>query len=121
VELPQKDLQRQVQGKLVLGLWEESEADLIEGIWYSHHFGYFSFSMKYSKDAIAGLLFVCPGCGELNYCCLDGTAEAGRNWSWNSDFIAPTLRPSILSNPEKGGCGWHGFLNRGFFELQPRD
>jgi len=28
-------------------------------------------------------------------------------------FDRMTLRPSILSTKEKGGCGWHGFVTNG--------
>ena len=35
-------------------------------------------------------------------------------WERTGDtFDTLTLRPSILSTPGKGGCGWHGFITAG--------
>ena len=36
------------------------------------------------------------------------------NWTRVGDtFETLTLTPSILSDPAKGGCGWHGFITNG--------
>jgi len=32
--------------------------------------------------------------------------------NWRT-FETLTLTPSILRTPEKGGCGWHGFVTNG--------
>lgn len=57
----------------------------------------------------------CPGCGEL------GSPRKGASWTATkgsfADVTTLTLRPSIA----KSCCGWHGYLNSGVFELQPRD
>ena len=38
----------------------------------------------------------------------------GAQWERTGDtFDTLTLRPSILSMKEKGGCGWHGFVTNG--------
>lgn len=46
---------------------------------------------------------------------LDGgpTLET-RGWQRTGDtFETLTLTPSILRNPIRGGCGWHGFITGG--------
>lgn|GEM_PF-2136167 len=37
----------------------------------------------------------------------------GAVWHWDGNRELPTLTPSIYCQPEKGGCGFHGFLSRG--------
>lgn len=36
-------------------------------------------------------------------------------WVWDEDTENPTLEPSILSDKNKGGCGWHGYLRKGIW------
>lgn len=65
------------------------------------------------------LTFVCPGgCGDLGGC-RAAKKKPGMNpsWEWNGDTIKPTLRPSILSPRDHGGCGWHGYLTNGVFKV----
>jgi len=74
-----------------------------------------------------GLSFTCP-CGKCDSdtarCYvpfknpLDGgpELEPGRVDSWQrtgDTFENLTLTPSILRNPAKGGCGWHGYITNG--------
>jgi Family of unknown function (DUF6527) len=44
-----------------------------------------------------------------------GPPHDGRvTWQRTGDtFETLTLTPSILSDPAKGGCGWHGFVTNG--------
>jgi hypothetical protein len=72
-----------------------------------------------------GLMFDCP-CGkcEDNPCLimfrnpLDGGPcfVAGQTPTWQREgdtFETLSTQPSILRNPAKGGCGWHGYITRG--------
>lgn len=70
-----------------------------------------------------GLLFDCP-CGCAMPCAvmftnpLDGgpalTEDERHFWSRTGDtFETLTLTPSILRSPDKGGCGWHGYITDG--------
>lgn len=70
-----------------------------------------------------GLAFDCP-CGKCGIRCyvdftnpLDGgpTLVPDRShWQRTGDtFETLTLTPSILRNPSKGGCGWHGYIRAG--------
>lgn len=68
-----------------------------------------------------GLVFDCP-CGCDTPCHvmfanpLDGSEkwEQGPWWQRTGEtFETLTLSPSILRDPKKGGCGWHGFIRNG--------
>lgn len=37
----------------------------------------------------------------------------GSVWNWDGNREHATLSPSIYCQPEKGGCGFHGFLSLG--------
>lgn len=63
--------------------------------------------------------FNCPcGCGALQVVELANPLDGGPIHNPNrpvwtrtgESFEVLTLSPSILSDPEKGGCGWHGFV-----------
>lgn len=58
----------------------------------------------------------CPGCGEKSAMDLS-TAErkpGGQGSVWNVTQRDPlTLFPSVHHTTEKGGCGWHGWLQNG--------
>lgn len=69
-----------------------------------------------------GVLFDCPcGCGRDCFVPfanpLDGGPSVhgnGNSWARTGEtFEALTLTPSILRSPERGGCGWHGFITNG--------
>lgn len=72
------------------------------------------------RDGV-GVLFDCPcgHCGIPVYVPfanpLDGSAQYDRQgWQRTGDtFDTLTLTPSILRNPDKGGCGWHGYVTNG--------
>jgi hypothetical protein len=73
-----------------------------------------------------GVCFDCP-CGnkDEDHRCfvpfanpLDGgpRLEQGPNTGWGrtgDTFETLTLTPSVFRNPERGGCGWHGFITAG--------
>lgn len=70
-----------------------------------------------------GVMFDCP-CGKCGMPCyipfrnpLDGgpAYDNDRNaWERTGDtFETLTLKPSVLRNTAKGGCGWHGFVTDG--------
>lgn len=47
---------------------------------------------------------------------LDGQPFGGEHAYWKREgdtFETLTLTPSILKNPERGGCGWHGWVKNG--------
>lgn len=70
-----------------------------------------------------GLMFNCPcGCSLLCYVPfrdpIDGgparVSDGEPSWERTGEtFDALTLRPSILRDQAKGGCGWHGFITAG--------
>lgn len=67
---------------------------------------------------VASYCFGCPGCGARSILYI-GTGPAGHTWHvTEGDAAQPdgvTLRASILHDPQRGGCGWHGYLTRGVF------
>lgn len=66
----------------------------------------------------AGLFYWCPcGCCRMGVICFrrPGIALEGPSWEWDGNRDQPTLSPSLLSDPAKGGCGWHGWLKAGVF------
>lgn len=63
-------------------------------------------------------MFACPGCGDLGSIAFK-PFDGHPTWTWDGNRESPTARPSILSDPAKGGCGWHGFLTAGRFQLNP--
>lgn len=75
------------------------------------------------RDGV-GVQFDCP-CGKCGMPCfvpfrqpLDGGpplwGEDRSLWNRSGDtFDTLTLTPSILRSPDKGGCGWHGFVTNG--------
>lgn len=67
-------------------------------------------------ETVGGLLFCCPGDGVVHSISFMVGKEKP-SWSWNGDKEKPTTKPSILCAPEKGGCGWHGWLTEGRFHL----
>ncbi len=72
-----------------------------------------------------GVLLTCPcgACGEdkLLYVPFENPLDGGPSlsperplWTRSGDtFEALTLTPSILRNPSRGGCGWHGYVTNG--------
>lgn len=69
-----------------------------------------------------GVMFDCPdGCGNPCYVPFDNPLDGGPSldpghprWQRKGDtFETLTLTPSILRNPGKGGCGWHGYVTNG--------
>ncbi len=69
----------------------------------------------------AGVTFRCPcGCGGYQFVPFRNPigGDGGISWAdgintWErrgEDFDTLVTSPSILSNKEKGGCGWHGFI-----------
>lgn len=65
-------------------------------------------------DPPLGTHTVCPQCGGLGSVGLRRDPRyPGATWDWNGSADAPTLRPSILSAANKGGCGGHYWLTDG--------
>lgn len=70
-----------------------------------------------------GLSFDCPcGCDVRCYVAFSNPIDRGASHknkdepTWNrmgNTFETLTLRPSIMRNEEKGGCGWHGYITDG--------
>ena len=72
----------------------------------------------------AGMFFDCPcGCKERRHVAFLNPISGERGFKndrpmWNrtgDKFNEMTTKPSIYFVKEKGGCGWHGFLNDGVF------
>lgn len=70
------------------------------------------------------MTFTCPcgACDEFHDCYipftnpLDGGLPYDGHPTWQrtgDTFETLTLTPSILRNPTKGGCGWHGYITNG--------
>lgn len=73
-----------------------------------------------TSEGTMRLTFVCPGgCGDIGGCrAFNGKQPEPRpSWDWNGNLDKPTLRPSILSPRDSGGCGWHGYLTDGVFKV----
>jgi hypothetical protein len=68
---------------------------------------------------VVGYVYACVGCGSISGLHLHGRVGEGPRWRVESgDPGRPsslTLAPSILHDPAKGGCGWHGWLREGHF------
>ncbi len=70
-----------------------------------------------------GLYLDCPcGCGKMHVLHFQNPIDGGAHYAdrgqttWvrtGTTLEALTLRPSILFDPVKGGCGWHGFITNG--------
>jgi len=74
--------------------------------------------VSHRSGAVAGYAHACPGCGETSALNLE-PRDGHPVWSVaGGDPAHPdgvTLSPSILHDPAKGGCGWHGYLTNGVF------
>lgn len=72
------------------------------------------------RDGV-GVMLDCPcqSCGERLYVPFANPIDGGesvepRGWERTGDTIETlTLRPSIWRHPDKGGCGWHGWVTNG--------
>lgn len=73
------------------------------------------------ERAQIGVMFECP-CGCALPCFVsfknppDGGPRYDTRTGWHRDgdtFETLTLSPSILRSKEKGGCGWHGWIQNG--------
>jgi hypothetical protein len=90
--------------ELINHRWTVKEADRGNFKYYAH------------KDKpMMGMLFGCPGCGCVMICAFT-VMDGHPSWTWDGNEKAPTLTPSIIHTPSKGGCGWHGFLTKGEFK-----
>lgn len=86
--------------------WTEPPMFLVDGRWYG------PCGAILLRDG-GSFVLCCPGCGEA------GSGRDDARWqvtegSWD-DVSSLTLRPSIA----KSCCGWHGYLTRGNFQLEP--
>jgi hypothetical protein len=83
--------------------------------------------IKYIKGESGGvygaLMFVCPGCAELDHntglhMLPVNTSLKSPSWSWDGNLELPTLSPSILT---RGGVDLeqvcHSFLQAGVFDF----
>jgi hypothetical protein len=86
-----------------------------DGVWWSNNFGWTTWTAFQSGET-AGIIFFCPGCGQLTGCSVV-KHDDHPVWTWDGNREKPTLNPSILHDAGKGGCGWHGFLTAGRFQL----
>lgn len=112
------DLAREVDMELAPeGCAQDERFDVIGDLWYGPP-GVASYYVAEIGGPSIGIMFGCPGCGELSSCRFRPSSEQ-HAWAWDGNREKPTLSPSIHANPEKGGCGWHGFLVRGRFQLNP--
>lgn len=55
----------------------------------------------------------CPACTTIH----EATVDGSRGWTWDGNFEAPTISPSLLvtSNPPKGQRVCHSFVREGKF------
>jgi hypothetical protein len=110
------DLRREVDLVLTLSCFSDPRCEVVgRGLWFGPP-GLASYYVRELDGPAAGIIFACPGCGELSSCGFTPIDQRPR-WTWNGDRAKPTLSPSILADPAKGGCGWHGFLTAGRFQL----
>jgi hypothetical protein len=79
--------------------------------------------MRTVNDAgeIIGFMLACPGCGSWGGIQFVADEHFKNPWRVTggsvNDVTTLTVRNSILVHC----CGWHGYLNKGVFELNPRD
>lgn len=63
------------------------------------------------------LWFLCPcGCGAASRITVGHRHKPrahGPTWEWNGSTTEPTLQPSV----NQTGCGWHGWLRDGYWEV----
>ena len=87
-----------------------------EWVCEQQHAGRFSFYVDQKiPNKKAGMLFVCPGCchlAALAFVKIDLHAV----WMFDGNEAEPSLTPSVVHAKELGGCGWHGFLEQGFWK-----
>lgn len=67
------------------------------------------------------LYFCCPGCAEMYendglHILAVNTDEVSPSWSFDGDFDAPTLSPSVLTRRGQGEGVCHSFLRNGIFQ-----
>lgn len=65
---------------------------------------------------VRGFGIKCVGCGHESYLPIVHPEESviGPHWYWDQNVESPTLSPSIY---HKVGCGWHGYLRNGIWEV----
>lgn len=111
------DLSRTANCKFVAEFCEDSNGFFIlEGLWYGPA-GFCKYYSFRDSEEPAGLMFCCPGCFEVNSIAFK-PFDQHPVWQWDGNRDAPSCEPSIYSDPAKGGCGWHGFLKKGVFQLE---
>ncbi len=89
--------------------WTEPPMYLKDHRWY----GPLGAILRCNVGGSGGLLVCCPQCGQL------GSPKDGAKWTVTAgsydDVTTLTLHPSI----SKSCCGWHGYLVKGNFQLEP--
>lgn len=64
------------------------------------------------------LHYECPGCGRSHAIPVDGsTNDNGAKWSWNGNFVEPTINPSINSNPNEPERRCHHWVRDGVMSV----
>ncbi len=62
------------------------------------------------------MIMRCPGCGSISALPLTDQGDRFPKWSKSGADELPTLSPSVFHTKDKGGCGWHGFLQEGIWK-----
>jgi hypothetical protein len=112
---PEVNLSREVTLTFVRSIFENDY--IIDDRKY-HDIGTAAYYVQGDNNEVGGMIFACPGCGELTSIGFKPLDEHDI-WSWNGSMEKPSCLPSILHNKEKGGCGWHGFVAAGRLQMQP--
>lgn len=108
---PVIDTRRNVSGEHLRSLFDDTEL-WVDGYWYRGKPGQFAYASD-ARAKVVSMLIACPGCAKIII--LSFGAEDKPRWDWDGNVKAPTLTPSIVHDPAKDGCGWHGFLSAGKF------
>lgn len=51
---------------------------------------------KTGHPRLIGVLFECPGCGEMHAVTTTAPNQLGAKWTWNGSYERPTITPTIL-------------------------
>ena len=73
-----------------------------------------SVEFRHIDGKLMGVAITCLGCGEESW--IPADKDDKRGWELVSEDPL-TLKPSLHHDKKKGGCGWHGYIRDGKWEV----